>query len=289
MANPLCIPTRVTLQACDGLEGLLRVWRDLEQQEQMMDEAYQAYRSAAESPTIRLIWTAVYRDRLWESGAPPLTMATSDDVQFLTDRLAPKESSRLVDLGCGSGPLSRHLAGVFGSDVVGVDANPLAVRLAQEGSRDQPYSSKLTFETRDIAATGLPDNAFDGAASLDVLLFAKDKASVLREVRRILKPGARFSGTTWELRAPSVALSAPPFQDYAGAFEAAGFTVEVYEETKAWRPLLEGILAAILARDVDIAREVSPARHEGMRSWARRRPAELDDSRRTKFCVRKPQ
>ena len=253
-----------------------------------MDEAYRAYRSAAESPTIRSIWTAVYRDRLWEGGGPPLTLATNDDVQFLTDRLDPKETSRMVDLGCGFGPLSRHLASIFGTDVVGIDANPLAIRLARECSRDQPYSSNLTFETRDIAATGLPDNAFDGALSLDVLMFTKDKSSVLREAWRILKPGARFSGTTWELRAPSVSLSAPAFEDYAGAFEAAGFTVEVYEETKAWRALLEGILAGILARDADIAREVLPARHEGMRNWARRRPSELDDSRRTRFCVRKP-
>ena len=253
-----------------------------------MDEAYQAYRSAVESPTLRSIWTDVYCERMWEGGDPPTTVATIDDVRFVARSLDPRQASRLVDLGCGSGPLSRHLAGVFGAHVVGVDANPVAVRLAEERSRNQPFSGNLVFETRDIAATGRPDAAFDGAMSLDVLMFTKDKAGVLREVWRILKPGARFTGATWELRAPSVSLGSPAFENYPDAFEAAGFTVEVYEEAEAWRPLLEGVLAGILARDTAVAREVAPARHETMRNWAKRRPTELDDSRRTRFCVRKP-
>lgn len=256
--------------------------------DQTIDEAYQAYRSAAESPTLRSIWADVYRERLWEGAEPPATMATIDDVRFVTDNLNPQQASRLVELGCGSGALCRHMAGKFGAHVTGVDLNPLAIRLAQERSQKQPYSSKLVFDVRDIAATGLPGTAFDGAVSMDVLLLAKNVGNVLQEAWRILKPDARFTGTTWELRAPSVALACPAFDSYADAFEATGFTVEVYEETEAWRPLLEGVLGGILAREADIAREVPPARHEGLRNWARRRPAELGDNRRTRFCVRKP-
>lgn len=254
-----------------------------------MDEAYQAYRSVVESPTLRSIWGDVYGERLWDGADPPATMATIDDVQFVTRNLNPQEGSRLIELGCGSGSLCRHLAGRFGSHVIGVDLNPMAIRFARERSREQPVSSKPVFDVRDVAATGLPEMAFDGAVSLDVLLFAKDKGSVLQEAWRILKPGARFTGTTWELRAPSISLGSPAFDDYASAFKAAGFTVEAYEETEAWRPLLEGVLAGILARDADVAREVAPARYETLRNWARSRPAELDDNRRTRFCVRKPQ
>jgi ubiquinone/menaquinone biosynthesis C-methylase UbiE len=53
---------------------------------------------------------------------------------------------------------------------------------------------------------------------MDVLLFVVDKPAALGEIFRILKPGARFVGMTWELRAKSVALNAPAFADYPRAF-----------------------------------------------------------------------
>ena len=252
-----------------------------------MDDAYQAYRSAVVSPTLRSIWSDVYRERLWERAVPPWTIATVDDVAFVVDRLKPQPLSRIVDLGCGSGCLGRHVVDAFGSEVVGIDASPLAVRFAQESSQGR-YSGKVTFRTADIAATGFADNEFDGAASLDVLLFANDKAGVLREVRRILKPGARFAGTTFELSATSPALGAAAFEDYPGAFEVAGLVVEVYEETKAWKELLTGVLSGIVAREADIAREVHPEAHKRMRSWAETRLQELEETRRLRFCVRKP-
>jgi SAM-dependent methyltransferase len=230
----------------------------------------------------------VYRGRLWERAVPPWTIATIDDVGFVVDRLKPQPLSRFVDLGCGSGCLGRHVVDAFGSQVVGVDANPLAVRFAQESSRDS-YSGKVVFETRDIAATGFADNEFDGAASLDVLLFANDKENVMREIRRILKPGARFAGTTFELRSASPALGAPAFENYPAAFEAAGLEVEVYEEADSWKELLTGILSGIVAREADLAREVHPESHKRMRAWAQTRLQELEDTRRLRFCVRKPQ
>ena len=252
-----------------------------------MDDAYQAYRSAVVSPTLRSIWADVYRERLWEGAIPPWTMATIDDVRFVVGRLKPQATSRIVDLGCGSGCLGRHVVDAFGSQVVGIDSNPLAVRFAHESSQDRRYTGKVVFETLDIAATGFADNEFDGAASLDVLLFAKDKEDVLREIRRFLKPGARFAGTTFELRSASPALGAPAFENYPAAFEAAGLLVEVYEEAEAWKELLTGILSGIVAREADIGREVHTESHKRMRAWAQTRLQELKDTRRIRFCVRK--
>jgi 2-polyprenyl-3-methyl-5-hydroxy-6-metoxy-1,4-benzoquinol methylase len=252
-----------------------------------VDEEYRAHRSTIESAAIRSVWSSVSGDRFWDGCAPPRTLATIDDVRFVSQRLRPQAASRFVDLGCGSGCLGRHLADAFGAYVLGMDANALMVRLAQEHSRDGRYAGNLEFETRDVAATGQPDNAFDGAASLDVLLFVSDKQAALRETRRILKPGACFVGTTFELRAPSPSLSSPAFDDYPAAFEATGFVLEDYEETEAWRPLLEQALAGLLAHDAEIAREVHPTAHERLRNWARTRPSELGDSRRVRFCARK--
>lgn len=252
----------------------------------MDEDAYQAYRSVIVSPTLRSIWAEVYGDRFWPDLDPPWTQATIEDVRFVADRLRAGEASRLVDLGCGSGCFMRFAARDLGRYIVGIDANPMAIRLAQE--RCDGLLDKISVQTGDIRETGFPAATFDGAVSLDVLLFVPDKVGVLREVARILKPGARFAGTTFEMRAPSSAVSAPAFDAYPGAFEAAGFVVEAYEETRDWRRLLEGVLPAILEREAELSREIHAVAWARVRAWACSRPSELADSLRTRFCVRLP-
>ena len=252
----------------------------------MNEDAYKAYRSVIVSPTLRSIWAQVYGERFWPDLDPPWTQATIEDVRFVAGRLSADKTSRLVDLGCGSGCFLRFAARDRGQRIVGIDANPMAIRLAQE--RCAGLVNKISLQTGDIGETGFPAATFDGAASLDVLLFVPDKEKVLREVARTFKPGARFADTTFELQAPSTAVSAPAFDAYPSAFEAAGFVVEIYEETRGWRRLLEGVLPAILAREAELSREIQPVAWARVRAWASSRPSELVDSRRTRFCVRLP-
>jgi ubiquinone/menaquinone biosynthesis C-methylase UbiE len=250
----------------------------------MDEDAYRAYRSVIVSPTLRSIWVEAYGDSFWPDLDPPWTQATIEDVRFVANRLGAHGASRFVDLGCGSGCFLRFAARDLGRRIVGIDANPMAIRVAQE--RCVGLLDKISFETGDIGETGFPAATFDGAVSLDVLLFVPDKQKVLREVARILKSGARFAGTTFELRAPSTALSAPAFADYPSAFEAAGLVVEVYEETSDWRRLLQEVLPAILRREAELSREIHPVAWARVRAWAGSRPSELVSSRRTRFCVR---
>jgi 2-polyprenyl-3-methyl-5-hydroxy-6-metoxy-1,4-benzoquinol methylase len=254
----------------------------------MDEDAYQAYRSVVESLTLRSIWASVYGNRFWSDVDPPWTLATLDDVHFVAECLCPKQISRLVDFGCGSGALVRFLARDFGAQVEGLDTNPNAIRLARERSGDTTVSSKTAFLVGEFGAIEMPDGTFDGAASLDVLLFVPDKAKALREVARLLRPNACFAGTTFELGSPSAALATTAFVDYPGAFVAAGFNIEVYEEAVAWRELLEGVTSSILAREPEISCEIHSQALSRVLRWARTRPSELADSRRVRFCVRKP-
>src|SRR5216684_503659 len=40
--------------------------------------------------------------------------------------------TKLADLGCGGGCVGRYFASGFGADVEGIDADPLAIRMAEE-------------------------------------------------------------------------------------------------------------------------------------------------------------
>jgi 16S rRNA G1207 methylase RsmC len=58
---------------------------------------------------------------------PPLSQATVDDIKFLTQRRNPRSQTKFADLGCGGSCVGRYLATEYGSDVEGIDANPLAI------------------------------------------------------------------------------------------------------------------------------------------------------------------
>ena len=160
----------------------------------MDEDGYKAYRSVVESSALRSIWAEVYGDRFWTDVDPPWTLATVDDVHFVTACLSPTQSCRLVDLGCGSGALARHWARDFAAQVEGFDANPYAIRLAQERTDASGLANRISLRTADIATTQSSENVFDGAASLDVLMYVPDKAKALHEVARVLSPAPPLPG-----------------------------------------------------------------------------------------------
>lgn len=94
----------------------------------MDEDAYRAYRSVIVSPTLRSIWTEAYGNSFWPDLDPPWTQATIEDVRFVADRLGGRGASRFVDLGCGSGCFLRFAARDLGQRIVGIDANPMAIR-----------------------------------------------------------------------------------------------------------------------------------------------------------------
>ncbi|NOT42812.1 MAG: class I SAM-dependent methyltransferase [Alphaproteobacteria bacterium] len=253
----------------------------------MESDAYLSYRSAITSPTVRAVWMKAYGAQFWDDAEPPWSMATKDDVSFVADVLNPKPSSVIADLGCGAGGFGRHIVRATEARVASIDANPIAVRCARERAAEAGLQDRISFVTGDLAATGWSDAQFDGAASFDVLMFVPDKLAALKEIARVLKPGAPFAGMVFEFWSDSRSLSVSAFSDYPAAFAQAGFTVEQYEEAPDWRRLLTDSLRGLVSHETELTRELHPAAHARMLQWARTRPGELDDSRRVRFCVRR--
>jgi len=93
----------------------------------------------------------------------------------VTRHFAP--DTRLLDVGCGSGWLADHFA-----DYTGVDGSPDAVKRAQAQSRNVTLGDieqPLPYD----------DESFDAVVLKDVLEHVADPVAVVREVRRVLRPG----------------------------------------------------------------------------------------------------
>lgn len=136
---------------------------------------------------------------------------------------APTRRS-LLDVGCGTGGTTRHLAG--GMSVVGCDAAADALHLARRRGLDclvQADASSLPFR----------DGAFDVALSLDVIEHHDDDAEVVAELHRVLRPSGLLLATVPAFDAlwgPHDVLSHHRrryrLRPFVGLLEGAGFRVE---------------------------------------------------------------
>jgi SAM-dependent methyltransferase len=99
---------------------------------------------------------------------------------------------RLVDLGCGTGRLCLHFA-AKGFECVGVDLSDEMLARARENAGDRPVRF-LKANLVDLAE--LPEASFDYAAclfsTLGMVRGAENRATVLANAFRLLKPGGRF-------------------------------------------------------------------------------------------------
>lgn len=100
----------------------------------------------------------------------------------------PAESTAL-DVGCGGGLLAEEVAGL-GFRVTGLD--PSAPSLATAREHAQASGLEITYIEGRGEELPISDASFDLAYCCDVLEHVDDVPAVLREIRRVLRPGGLF-------------------------------------------------------------------------------------------------
>ncbi len=106
--------------------------------------------------------------------------------------LEPSSGEKWLDLCCGTGDLSILLAksvNPFGS-VLGVDFSYSQILLAKKRSLSDS-SRIVSWVQADALKTGLPSVSFDGVVMAYGLRNLEDPEAGLKEIYRLLKPGAK--------------------------------------------------------------------------------------------------
>ena len=112
--------------------------------------------------------------------------------------LPPVDGRRSFDAGCGSGWYSTELLSRGATvDAIDSSASMVAYARARFDSLSPDESGRITIAVGDLEKT-LPfaDAQFDGAISPLVLHYIADWRPALREIRRVLKPGAWLQFST---------------------------------------------------------------------------------------------
>lgn len=99
----------------------------------------------------------------------------------------------VLDLGSGGGIDALIASKLVGSKgrVYGVDMTPQMVQLARQNAADAQCAN-VEFLQGNIETTPLPSSSVDVVISNCVINLADDKAKVLQEACRVLKPGGRL-------------------------------------------------------------------------------------------------
>jgi len=112
-------------------------------------------------------------------------------VEFMA-QLEFEPGMRVLDIGCGIGGASRHVAQTYGCQVEGIDLTAEYVEVATMLAKRVGLSDTVSY--RQASAVDLPFEAarFDRAYMLHVGMNIVDKRHLMAGVARILKPGGIF-------------------------------------------------------------------------------------------------
>lgn len=128
---------------------------------------------------------------VFESGDEPLPAATSALTARMIAAARLEPGLDVLDVGCGSGAPACELVSRFGVRVLGITTSAVGVAAARARAEAAGLPG-ATFEQRDGTANGLADASFDRVWVLESSHLMRDRAALISECARVLRPGGRL-------------------------------------------------------------------------------------------------
>jgi SAM-dependent methyltransferase len=119
-------------------------------------------------------------------------------------KLELPKRARVLEVGCGTGPVSRALAELVpDGSVVGVDPSPVFLERARELAAAH---ENLSFAEGDARSLPLDDRSFDAVVFHTTLCHVPESERALAEAYRVLAPGGRLVVFDGDYATTTVAL-----------------------------------------------------------------------------------
>ncbi len=217
------------------------------------------YLRAEESPTHAAYCARLYGENLCQQGQMDM-----NQLNALLDILDLDENSRVLELGCGTGYITEHIAGKTGAHMTGIDVAYEAI--ARALSRTAKQRDHLDFLVGNMNTIQFPADSFDAIIAIDSIHIGYDLKEILRRMKLYLKPGGQMA-IFWETWLPkdSPAETFLPENTRLGValaelnldYEAHDFTAENYHFWERAIATLDELKAQFDAEDNQILYEAN--------------------------------
>lgn len=110
------------------------------------------------------------------------------------DLLGVAPGERVLDVGCGSGAVTREISRRLGNRgvAVGLDPSPALLDVARELAKEAGFGERVEFREGDARQLPFPDSSFDAVVCVTVLCHIPRGETAIPELVRVLRPGGRL-------------------------------------------------------------------------------------------------
>ena len=169
------------------------------------------------TPFYRLFWGPHIHHGLWEANESPRAAQLQ-----LTEKLATlariTAGQQLVDIGCGMGASSIHLAKTRDARCLGVTISPLQRRWASLSAKWHGVARKVEFRCADAEQVEIPEGTRDVVWSVECTEHLFDKPRFFERAASWLKPGGTMAICAWLAGDTSDAAQARQVHDVCEGF-----------------------------------------------------------------------
>lgn len=181
-----------------------------------------------------------------QAGFSKLRPGGKSSTEKLLEMIDIDSQKKVIDIGCGPGDTTIHIAKKYGCRVTGVDLMPEMIRQAEKNAQIKGVGHLTEFKVVDAMSPTSFETSFDIAIIQAVLVFG-DKQKMLRFVHSILRDNGRLcaiefiwgDGTSEDIKQIFATNLAEPLingetiEDWVSVFGNAGFRNTVCKDTQS--------------------------------------------------------
>jgi SAM-dependent methyltransferase len=106
------------------------------------------------------------------------------------DKMSLSEDQQVLDIGCGIGGTARYMAEKIGCKVTGIDLTSEYISIAKTLTDLTGLGGKVTYKVASALDMPFESKTFDAAITIHVAMNIPERATLYREIARVMKPGA---------------------------------------------------------------------------------------------------